>query len=237
MGGPENRPVHCSRIIPMKFGIIQFLGSNCEADTFHVVHNVLKQEAVYLWHEETDLKKVDCVILPGGFSHGDYLREGAMAARSPIMQSVAAFADRGGLVLGICNGFQILCEAKFLPGVLVRNKNLQFISEDVELVLERTDTLFTSLYNVGQKIRLPIANMEGHYYIDDAGLTSLKKNNQIVLRYTNNPNGSIGDIAGIINEKGNVFGLMPHPERASEKILGNNEGRLIFESIIKLCRR
>lgn len=218
----------------MKFGIIQFLGSNCEADTFHVVHNVLKQEAVYLWHEETELKKVDCVILPGGFSYGDYLRTGAMAARTPIMKAVAAFADRGGLVLGICNGFQILCEAGFLPGVLMRNKNLQFISEDCELVVDRADTSFTSLYKVGQKIRLPIANMEGHYYIDDAGLASLKKNNQIVFRYANNPNGSVGDIAGIINEKGNVLGLMPHPERASERVLGSEDGLKLFQSILKV---
>lgn len=220
----------------MKFGIIQFLGSNCEADTFHVVQNVLKQETIYLWHETTDLKGVGCVILPGGFSYGDYLRCGAMAARAPIMKSVAAFADRGGLVLGICNGFQILCEAGFLPGVLMRNKNLQFISEHSELVVDRTDTPFTSLYREGQKLHMPIANMEGHYYIDNAGLESLKKRNQIVFRYTKNPNGSVGDIAGIINEKGNVLGLMPHPERASEKLLGSEDGRLIFESILKICR-
>ncbi|MBI5298971.1 MAG: phosphoribosylformylglycinamidine synthase subunit PurQ [Deltaproteobacteria bacterium] len=216
----------------MKFGVIQFLGSNCDADCLHVVRNVLKQDALSLWHENPDLKGVDCVILPGGFSYGDYLRTGAMAARSPIMKSVAAFADRGGLVLGICNGFQILCEAGLLPGVLVRNKSLQFICEDCDLIVERNDTRFTSLYKKGEKVRMPIAHMEGHYYIDEAGLKHLESNRQVVLRYANNPNGSVGNIAGVINEKGNVFGLMPHPERVCEKLLGGEEGAKLFKCLL-----
>lgn len=215
----------------MKFGIIQFLGSNCDHDAFHVLKKLLKQEAFFIRHEAADLNGADCVILPGGFSHGDYLRTGAMAARSPIMKAVAAFADRGGLVLGICNGFQILCEAQLLPGVLMRNKSLQFVCEQTGLTVERNDTIFTSKYRAGEKIRLPIAHMEGHYYIDDAGLKRLEKNRQIVFRYTVNPNGSVADIAGIINERGNVLGLMPHPERAAEKILGNENGLKLFEAI------
>ena len=182
----------------MRFGVIQFPGSNCDADCLHVAKNVLGQEAFLVWHESCDLNGADCVILPGGFSYGDYLRTGAMAAQSPVMKAVSAFADRGGLVLGICNGFQILCETGLLPGVLVRNKSLKFICEDTDLVVERSDTPFTSLYRKGEPLRMPIAHMEGHYYIDAKGLESLKKRNQIVFRYIKNPNGSVGDIAGII---------------------------------------
>jgi len=218
----------------MKVGIIQFPGSNCDQDCLHVIRNVLKQPAQLLWHQVSELGDVDCVILPGGFSYGDYLRTGAMAARSPIMKAVSAFADRGGLVVGICNGFQILCEAGLLPGVLMRNKNLRFICDDCELQVERTDTAFTSLYKAGQKIQMPIAHMEGSYFIDDAGLKRLEKNRQILFRYTKNPNGSVADIAGIINEKGNVLGLMPHPERVCEKILGGEDGMGFFKS---LCQR
>ena len=216
----------------MKFGIVQFLGSNCDADCFHVVQKVLNQEAVRLWHEEKNCKGVDCVILPGGFSYGDYLRTGAMAARSPVMQAVVDFAEQGGPVLGICNGFQILCEVGLLPGVLMRNSNLKFICEATELIVDRSDTPFTSLYKKGQTVEMPIAHMEGHYYIDAAGLAGLKKRNQIVFRYAKNPNGSVGDIAGIINEKGNVLGLMPHPERVAEKVLGGEGGKFLFESIM-----
>src|SRR3989338_4203249 len=212
----------------MKVGIIQFPGSNCDQDCLHVIRNVLKQPAQLLWHQVSELGDVDCVILPGGFSYGDYLRTGAMAARSPIMKAVSSFADRGGLVVGICNGFQILCEAGLLPGVLMRNKNLRFICDDCELQVERTDTAFTSLYKAGQKIQMPIAHMEGSYFIDDAGLKRLEKNRQILFRYTKNPNGSVADIAGIINEKGNVLGLMPHPERVCEKILGGEDGMGFF---------
>lgn len=216
----------------MNFGVVQFLGSNCEADSLYVIQKILKQEGELIWHEETDLSGFDCVILPGGFSYGDYLRTGAMAARSKVMNAVSAFADRGGLVVGICNGFQILCEAKLLPGVLMRNKNLEFICENCELKVERNDTRFTSAYQKAEKIKMPIAHMEGHYYIDDAGLKRLEKNRQILFRYTNNPNGSVADIAGVINEKGNVLGLMPHPERASEKILGGIDGLKLWKSLL-----
>lgn len=216
----------------MKFGVVQFLGSNCDADCLYVVQNILKEEARLIWHEETDLKGLDGVILPGGFSYGDYLRTGAMAAHSPVMKAVATFADRGGLVLGICNGFQILCEAKLLAGTLVRNKGLQFICENCELVVERNDTPFTSLYKKGERIFIPIANMEGHYYIDEEGLKRLEKNRQIVFRYADNPNGSVAAIAGVINEKGNVLGLMPHPERACEKILGGEDGLKLWKSLL-----
>ncbi|MDO8527925.1 MAG: phosphoribosylformylglycinamidine synthase subunit PurQ [Deltaproteobacteria bacterium] len=220
----------------MKFAVIQFPGSNCDQDCLYVLRDILKQEAVLLWHDSADLQNADCIILPGGFSYGDYLRTGACAARSPIMKAVSAFADRGGLVLGICNGFQILCEAGLLPGVLMRNKNLKFICDDCSLTLERTDTPFTARYKPGAKIDMPIAHMDGNYYIDDAGLKRLEKNNQIVFRYANNPNGAKADIAGIINEKGNVLGLMPHPERASEEVLGGKEGLELFQSIILSLR-
>ncbi|MDP2599450.1 MAG: phosphoribosylformylglycinamidine synthase subunit PurQ [Deltaproteobacteria bacterium] len=216
----------------MKFGIVQFPGSNCDADCLHVAKTILGQEAFTIWHASRDLNGADCVILPGGFSYGDYLRTGAMAAQSPVMKAVAAFADRGGLVLGICNGFQILCETRLLPGVLVRNKGLKFICEMEELILERVDTPFTSLYKEGERVKMPIAHMEGHYYVDDAGLASLKKKNQIVFRYAKNPNGSVGDIAGVINEQGNVLGLMPHPERVCEEVLGGEDGLKLFESIM-----
>lgn len=216
----------------MRFGVIQFLGSNCDRDCLYVLQNILKQKAKLIWHEATDLSGLDCIILPGGFSYGDYLRTGAMAARSPVMKAVSAFADRGGSVLGICNGFQILCEAGLLSGALMRNKSLEFICENCELAVERNDTRFTSGYQRGEKIKMPIAHMEGHYYIDDAGLKRLEKNRQIVLRYTNNPNGSVANIAGIINEKGNVLGLMPHPERACEEILGGVDGLKLWKSLL-----
>lgn len=216
----------------MKFGIIQFLGSNCDADCFHVLSNVLKQPVRYLGHEEKSLKNLDCVILPGGFSYGDYLRTGAMAARTPVMDAVGDFASAGGLVLGICNGFQILCEAGLLPGVLIRNKNLKFICEDCELVVENNATPFTKRYERQKKISMPIAHGEGHYYIDEEGLRRLQKNNQIVFRYAHNPNGSVADIAGITNERGNVLGLMPHPERASEAMLGGEDGLRLFQCLL-----
>lgn len=215
----------------MRFGVIQFLGSNCDQDCLWVLQKVLKQEARLVWHEETDLAGLDGVILPGGFSHGDYLRTGAMAAHSPIMRVVADFAGQGGPVLGICNGFQILCEAGLLPGTLMRNKNLQFICEPCTLTVERNDTRFTSRYRAGEKISMPIAHQEGHYYMDEAELERLEKNRQVVFRYQNNPNGSVADVAGVINEAGNVLGLMPHPERASEKILGSEDGLKLWMSL------
>lgn len=217
----------------MKFGIVQFPGSNCDRDCFHVVSKVCGQEAVWLWHKETDLKEVDCVILPGGFSYGDYLRPGAIAHLSPIMNSVREFASGGGLVLGICNGFQILCEAGLLPGVLMRNKGLEFICAPVNLRVENTKTRFTKRYRKDQIINLPIAHMDGNYFCDGATLKRLEANRQIVFRYAGeNPNGALADIAGIVNERGNVLGMMPHPERVSEAILGGVDGLKLFESLI-----
>lgn len=216
----------------MKFGIIQFLGSNCDDDCVYAVKNVLGEEAVKLWHASEDLQGSDCLVLPGGFSYGDYLRTGSMAARSPIMKSVADFSRKGGPVLGICNGFQILCEAGLLPGTLMQNKNLQFICDNVSLIVERSDTVFTNKYQPDEKITLPIAHMDGHYYIDDAGLKELERNRQIIFRYVENPNGSVADIAGIVNKEGNVMGLMPHPERAVEALLGGTDGLKLWKSLL-----
>ena len=215
----------------MKFGIIQFPGSNCDEDCIYVVRQVLGAEAVKIWHESGNLRNADCVILPGGFSYGDYLRCGAMAGRSPIMKAVRDFAEGGGLVLGICNGFQILCETGLLPGVLVRKQSLKFICEPEFLKIERNDTPFTSRFQIGDSVQMPIAHMEGHYYIDEKGLAKLRANRQIVLRYITNPNGAIDNIAGICNEAGNVFGLMPHPERVCELELGGSDGLKLFESL------
>lgn len=217
----------------MRFGIIQFLGSNCDDDCVHVLKNVLKAPAVKLWHGRADLRGAGCLILAGGFSYGDYLRTGAMAARTPIMAAVRDFAEAGGPVLGICNGFQILCEAGLLPGTLMRNEGLQFICEETPLVVERNDTLFTRLYRRGETIRLPIAHMEGRYVADDAEMALLEKERRVLLRYAANPNGSAGDIAGIVNEKGNVFGLMPHPERVAEGLLGSTDGLRLFQGILQ----
>jgi phosphoribosylformylglycinamidine synthase len=214
----------------MNFGIIVFPGSNCERDCFYVIKDVIEQPVRFIWHKERDLNRVDCVVLPGGFSYGDYLRSGAIARFSPIMEAVRNFAEKGGLVLGICNGFQILTEAGLLPGALGRNKGLRFICRYVSLRVERTDTPFTRDYREGEIVRMPIAHNEGNYYIDD--VSTIK--DQIILRYYGeNPNGSIDNIAGIINKEGNVFGLMPHPERCSEKILGSEDGRRIFTSIVR----
>jgi phosphoribosylformylglycinamidine synthase len=190
----------------------------------------LNQPVRFIWHRENDLKGIDCVVLPGGFSYGDYLRAGAIARFSPIMSSVKEFADKGGLVIGICNGFQILTEAGLLPGALGRNRSLKFICRYVDLIIERNDTPFTLEFKKGEIIRMPIAHNEGSYYIDD--ISKIEK--QVVLRYYGeNPNGAIDNIAGIVNERGNVFGLMPHPERCSEKILGSEDGLRIFKSIVR----
>ena len=216
----------------MKFGVVVFPGSNCDQDCFNVVKNVLKQPVEYIWHKNTKLDHFDCIIIPGGFSYGDYLRCGAIARFSPIMDSIIKFANGGGLVIGICNGFQILLEAGLLPGAMLRNKNLHFICKFVELKVENTDTPFSSKYKKGQIVRIPIAHNEGNYYIDDKGLAELKKNNQIIFRYVDNPNGAVDDIAGIVNKERNVLGMMPHPERCSEKELTSEDGRLIFESIV-----
>ncbi len=221
-----------------KFGVVVFPGSNCDQDCFHVVSRVLGQPVQYIWHKERKLDHYDCLILPGGFSYGDYLRTGAIARFSPIMKSVIDFANSGGLVIGICNGFQILLEAGLLPGAMLRNKDLHFICKYVSLKVENVDTPFTSKYKKGQVVRIPIAHNEGNYYIDEDGLKELRENSQIVFRYHGeNPNGAIDDIAGIINKKGNVLGMMTHPDRSSDPDLVYSDGRLVFESIVDWIKR
>jgi phosphoribosylformylglycinamidine synthase len=225
----------------MKFGVITFPGSNSDEDAFLAISDVLGQEGVKLWHKDHDLRGVDVVILPGGFSYGDYLRAGAIARFSPIMREVVAHADRGGPVIGICNGFQIACEAGLLPGALLRNRSLQFVSELVRVRVETNETRFTNEYEAGQILRLPIAHGEGRYTADEATLDRLEQNGQVVFRYVNakgevepstDPNGSMRGIAGIVNERGNVLGLMPHPERAAEAIVGSTDGVALFESLL-----
>lgn len=216
----------------MKFGIVVFPGSNCDHDAYHAVHHVLGQPAEFLWHKDRDLRGSEVVILPGGFSYGDYLRCGAIARFSPVMEEVARFAQSGGKVLGICNGFQILAEAGLLPGALLQNASCKFVCRQVELTVENDRTPFSRALRKGQRIKLPVAHADGNYFIDDEGLRRLEGEGQIVFRYIDNPNGAKADIAGIVNAAGNVLGLMPHPERASEAILGNAEGRLIFESLL-----
>ena len=226
----------------MRFGVVIFPGSNCDHDTLFVLREIFKQDAIFLWHKEHDLKNVDCVILPGGFSYGDYLRSGSIAAFSPLMQEVEEFASRGGLVLGICNGFQVLLELGLLPGAMLRNKNLKFLCQHVHLREDNTDTPFTHTAKRGQVLQIPIAHYDGNYYSSPETIQEVKKNNQIVLRYSDatgrlsdeaNVNGSLECIAGLINTAGNVMGMMPHPERASEALLGSADGRIIFESLIK----
>lgn len=226
----------------MKFGVLILPGSNCDYDTFFVLRDVLHQNTIILWHKDHDLKNVDCMVLPGGFSYGDYLRSGAIAKFSPLMQEVKAFASNGGLVLGICNGFQILLELGLLPGAMLRNKNLKFLCQFVHLRLENNKTPFTNQGRIGQVLRIPIAHYDGNYFASPKTLEQIKRNNQILLRYSDasggiteeaNLNGSLENIAGLMNREGNVLGMMPHPERASEAILGSEDGRVIFESIIK----
>jgi phosphoribosylformylglycinamidine synthase subunit PurQ / glutaminase len=225
----------------MRFGVVVFPGSNCDEDAYHAATVVFGQQAEYLWHKDTDLKGADVVILPGGFAHGDYLRTGAMARFSPIMNAVRGFAERGGPVLGICNGFQILLEAGLLPGAMLRNKLLKYRCEHVHLRVEQTDTPFTSAAKPGQILRIPIGHGEGNYYAPPDVLKRLEDNRQVVLRYTDptgtideqwNPNGSVNAIASICNEHRNVVGMMPHPERACEPLLGGVDGRMMFESIV-----
>ena len=226
----------------MKFGIVTFPGSNCDYDAYRAVVEALGEEATYLWHKDHDLQGADVVILPGGFSYGDYLRAGAIAQFSPIMREVQAHAKRGGPVVGICNGFQIACEAGLLPGALQRNASLKFVCAPVGLRVERTDTLFTTGYAPGQGITLPIAHGDGRYSADEETLDRLEGEGQVVFRYAPdplqaleayNPNGSMRDIAGIVSAGGNVLGLMPHPERAVDPVLGTTDGRPLFESILQ----
>jgi phosphoribosylformylglycinamidine synthase len=224
----------------MKFGIVILPGSNCDHDAMHVTKDVLGAEAEFLWHKETDLKGSDCVIIPGGFAYGDYLRAGALAKFAPIMEPIRKHAAAGGLVLGICNGFQVLTEVGLLPGALMRNQHLRFLSRDVYMRTEETDTPFTSELSRGQILRAPIAHGEGNYYAEAATLDELERNHQVIFRYCDaegrltseaNPNGSARHIAGICNPQRNVLGLMPHPERCAESILGNADGLSVFKSI------
>lgn len=217
----------------MKIGVITFPGSNCDRDCVTAAQLVLNTPVVQLWHRDTNLHGVDVVIVPGGFSYGDYLRCGAMAAHSPLMAAVKEFAANGGRVLGICNGFQILTEAGLLPGVLMRNASLQFVCRPVKLTIETTKTPFTSAYDRGQHVTFPVAHMEGNYFVDAATLAEMKQNDQIVLRYAagDNPNGSLEDIAGVCNKTRNVLGLMPHPERVCDALLGGVDGVGMFQSL------
>jgi phosphoribosylformylglycinamidine synthase subunit PurQ / glutaminase len=230
----------------MRFGIVVFPGSNCDYDTLYVLKDILEQEAFFLWHKDHDLKDADCIILPGGFSYGDYLRSGAIGRFSPLMQEVKEFSFSGGLVLGICNGFQVLLELGLLPGAMIRNKNLKFLCQNVHVRIENRETPFTNKGKQRQVLTIPIAHFDGNYYIDQEGLKKLKQNHQIVLRYSNadgvltedsNVNGSLESIAGLINENNNVMGLMPHPERASETLLGSRDGQVIFKSIINYLQK
>lgn len=225
----------------MKFGVIVFPGSNCDDDMMHVLGDVMGEEVVKLWHKNTSLPDVDCVVLPGGFSYGDYVRAGAIAQFSPIMQAVKTFAANGGYVFGVCNGFQILCEAGLLPGILLRNANQQFICKNVWLKPETKRSPITSGLDLHRALKIPIAHAEGRYFADPKTLDRLEANDQVLFRYCTpsgavtpeaNPNGAERSIAGICNEGRNVFGMMPHPERAAEEVLGNTDGRGLFESLI-----
>jgi phosphoribosylformylglycinamidine synthase len=229
----------------MKFGVIVFPGSNCDDDMVHVLGDVMGQQVVKIWHKETalpaDFTTEDCIVLPGGFSYGDYVRSGAIAQFSPVMQAVKAFAAAGGYVFGVCNGFQILCESGLLPGALMRNENLQFICKNVYIKSVTAESPITEAIPVGQALKIPIAHAEGRYYADAQTLDALEANNQVLFRYCDangdetpgsNPNGAARNIAGICNATRNVFGMMPHPERASEAVLGNTDGKGLFESLL-----
>ncbi|MFJ7916767.1 MULTISPECIES: phosphoribosylformylglycinamidine synthase subunit PurQ [unclassified Lysinibacillus] len=221
----------------MKFAVLVFPGSNCDIDMYHAIKDELGEEVEYVWHTATDLSGFDGILVPGGFSYGDYLRCGAMANQSNIMAEVKKAADAGKPVLGVCNGFQILTEAGLLPGALLRNKNLKFMCRTIPLKVENNNTLFTNQYELGQIINIPIAHGEGNYYCDEETLQQLKDNNQIVFTYSGeNPNGSLEDIAGITNERGNVLGMMPHPERAVDALVGGADGLAVFKSIVKQWR-
>lgn len=219
-----------------KFGVVVFPGSNCDHDAYNTLKHILNQDTEFLWHKDSTIGNRNVIIIPGGFSYGDYLRCGAISRFSNIMKDVVRFANNGGVVAGICNGFQIVCEAGLLPGALLRNANLKFACKNVTLNIENKKTIFTTAYNGKvnkDKISLPIAHGDGNYYCDETTLKELEDNAQVVFRYKDNPNGSIDNIAGITNKKGNVLGMMPHPERASEMIVGGDDGRYLFESIIQ----
>jgi phosphoribosylformylglycinamidine synthase subunit PurQ / glutaminase len=229
------------RISTIKFGVVVFPGSNCDHDAYHAVKHVLKQDAEFIWHKSTSLGNVDAIILPGGFSYGDYLRTGAIARFSPVMKEVVKFAESGGTVIGICNGFQILLEAGLLPGAMLRNRSLQFVCKHVHLRVDNAQTRFTSECSTGDVLKIPVAHGEGNYVADDTTLSQLAENGQIVFRYCDeagtvsdetNPNGSLLNIAGITNRQGNVLGMMPHPERAVDAELGSTDGIQIFTSMI-----
>lgn len=225
----------------MKFGVVVFPGSNCDLDAYHMVKDVLRQPVNYIWHGDKQLNGYDCIILPGGFTYGDYLRPGAIASFSPVIEAIKEFAFQGGLVLGICNGFQVLVESGLLPGALYRNLQLQFRCSFAYLKTENADLPFTNRLEPGQLLKIPVAHGDGNYYCDDNTLDTLFRHNRAVFRYAGpagevesefNPNGSVGNIAAVCNEKGNVLGMMPHPERAGEALLGSEDGRLVFESIL-----
>ena len=229
----------------MKFGVVIFPGSNCDHDMIYVLKDLMEQEVVELWHKETDLQGVEAIILPGGFSYGDYLRSGAIARFSPIMEHVIDFAHQGGFVFGVCNGFQILCEAGLLPGALLHNNNQKFVCRNVFIKPDNDNTGLTSMLDKSRAYMIPIAHAEGRYFADEDTLKTMRRNGQILFRYSDsegviseyaNPNGSMENIAGVCNENKNVFGMMPHPERAADGELGNTAGRLIFKSILGLIR-
>lgn len=229
----------------MKFGVVIFPGSNCDQDMIYVLRKIMGQEVVELWHKETKLQNCDMIILPGGFSYGDYLRSGAIARFSPIMKKVSEFADKGGFVFGVCNGFQILCEAGLTPGALLHNMDRKFHCKNVFIKAQNSDTLITSAIPKDKALKIPIAHGEGNYFNDAESLKKMNANGQILFRYCDekgnvtdesNPNGSLENIAGICNEKKNVFGMMPHPERASDTELGNTDGKFLFESILNLVQ-
>jgi len=225
----------------MKFGVVVFPGSNCDHDTFYALQNILEQEVVELWHKNSDLSDVDAIILPGGFSYGDYLRSGSIARYSPVMEKVIEFAHQGGIVVGICNGFQVLCEAGLLPGALLHNNNQKFICKNIHIMADNNDNIMTKDLDKQTPLKIPIAHGEGKYFAKNSTLQDMRMNGQILFRYANqygeitqdaNPNGSLENIAGVCNENKNVFGIMPHPERAADEMLGNTDGKLILSSII-----
>ncbi|MGX4670453.1 phosphoribosylformylglycinamidine synthase subunit PurQ [Cerasibacillus sp. JNUCC 74] len=216
----------------MRFAVITFPGSNCDYDMYHAVKEVLGKEAELIWYENSNLESYDAILLPGGFSYGDYLRTGAVAATSQVMKQIKQHAAKGKPVLGVCNGFQILTEAGLLPGALLRNQQLSFICREQNVVVKNNQTIFTDGYREGEIIQLPIAHGEGNYYCDETTLQSLQENKQIVFTYQDNPNGSVANIAGIVNQQGNVLGMMPHPERAVEQIIGSKDGLRLLKSLV-----